>query len=85
MNINISRNLDGTPKGTYLGTFSGEELEIFKRLMIDPSFTDRMGIRLTYIAPLKKIDDNDSLQQFVIFPSDFNFDGDGKKGPRIRI
>ena len=51
----------------YLGEFTLEEIERIKRRACDSSLNEELGIKLTYVAPLKSLGENNDLFQDVIF------------------
>ena len=52
---------------SYLGKFSEKELEQLKRRLLDPLIDDELQINITYVSPLKTVDENDDLIQGIIF------------------
>lgn len=52
---------------SYLGKFSEEELELMKRRLLNPLVDEELGINITQVGPLKKLDENDNLMQSIIF------------------
>lgn len=52
---------------SYLGKFSEKELELLKRRLLDPLIDDELQINITYVSPLKKLDENDDLIQGIVF------------------
>ena len=51
----------------YLGEFTLEEIERIKRRACDSKLNEELGIKLTYVAPLKSLGKNDDLFQGFIF------------------
>ena len=52
---------------SYLGKFSEKELELLKRRLLDPLIDDQLQINITYVSPLKTLDENDDLIQGIVF------------------
>ena len=51
---------------SYLGKFE-KELELLKRRLLDPLIDDQLQINITYVSPLKTLDENDDLIQGIVF------------------
>ncbi len=67
----------------YLGEFTLEEIERIKRRACDSKLNEELGIKLTYVAPLKSLGKNDDLFQGFIFNYNNNDDtneNEDKKG-----
>ena len=52
---------------TYLGKFSLKEIEQMKRAAVNPFINEELGIKLTYVVPLRSMGEEDNLMQFMIF------------------
>ena len=63
---------------SYLGKFSEKELEQLKRRLLDPLIDDELQINITYVSPLKTVDENDDLIQGIIFSYSDNQEEKGK-------
>ena len=67
---------------SYLGEFTLEEIERMKRRVCDPTLNEELGIKLTYVAPLKSLGETDDLFQGFIFNynNDETNENEDKKG-----
>ena len=63
---------------SYLGKFSEKEVEQLKRRLLDPLIDDELQINITYVSPLKTVDENDDLIQGIIFSYSDNQEEKGK-------
>lgn len=67
---------------SYLGKFPLEEIERIKRRVCDPNLNKELGIKLTYVAPLKPLGEKDDLFQGIIFNynNDYANENEERKG-----
>ena len=65
---------------SYLGKFSEEELELMKRRLLNPLVDEELGINITQVGPLKKLDENDNLMQSIIF----NYNNEEEEKGKVR-